>query len=236
MSDLFRYMSQVMVPEVGSLGQQHIEAARLLVIGAGGLGCPALQYLVGMGVGNIGIVDDDTVSITNMPRQILYTEQDVGRLKVDVAKERLQRMNSRVTIDCYAHRLNAGNARQFLKLYDLVIDCSDNIDTRYIIDEACCDQCKPFVYAGVRHFEGQVSVFNYDGGPSFSTVFPDRQQFELVADCATAGTLGHTVGLIACLQVNEALKIILHRQDSLSGYLLTIDLLTLIMRKLKLRG
>lgn len=146
MSDTFRYIPQMIIPEIGAEGQQKITAAKILVVGAGGLGCPVLQYLTGMGVGLIGIIDDDTVSKSNLHRQILYTEDEVGKLKAIAAKERLSKLNSDIVINAFTERLHADNAEAIILLYDIVMDCSDNIETRYIIDEVTRRLNKPLIW------------------------------------------------------------------------------------------
>lgn len=234
MSDMRRYIHQIIIPEVGIEGQRKIAKSKILVVGAGALGCPVLQYLAGLGVGQIGVVDNDTVSKENLHRQVLYYEDEVGKSKAAVAKEKLARLNSDIVINAVTERLDAENAGRIIAHYDIIIDCSDNIETRYCIDQASKLFNKPFVYGGVRRYEGQVSVFNYKDGPSFFSIFPDKKLFEQELDCASAGIVGYVAGVIGCLQVNEALKIILGMEPCLSGFMLTADLQTMVMRKLKL--
>jgi len=234
MIDAVRYASQMIIPEIGVEGQQQLAQARVLVVGAGGLGCPALLYLAGLGVGTIGIADDDTVNIANLHRQVLYTEADTGKAKALIAQQRLQQYNSALQVISHTNRIDAHNAATTINDYDIVIDCSDNIATRYILDEATAAQQKPFVYAGIRRFEGQVGVFNYKGSLSFGGAFPDKERFAAEQDCATAGIVGYTAGLVACLQVNEVLKCLLNLPGVLAGELLTVDLQTMVMRKWKL--
>lgn len=240
MIDAIRYASQLMIPEIGAEGQLRLAGAKVLVVGAGGLGCPALLYLTGAGIGTIGIADDDTVSISNLHRQVLYNEADAGKPKVLLAQQRLQQLNSSINIIAHEERLTAQNATTLISQYDIVVDCSDNIETRYIIDSITAEQQKPFVYAGIKRFEGQVAVFNYQGAASFADAFPNpsvmlrpsKHAYE--QDCAIAGIIGYTAGIVACLQVNEVVKCILGLPGILSGELLTIDLQTLVMRKWKL--
>lgn len=233
MSDLDRYMPQMMIPEIGVEGQKKIAAAKVLVVGAGGLGCPALLYLAGLGIGTIGIIDNDVVSNSNLHRQVLFTENEIGSLKVVRAKERLLKMNSSIKIDVFPFRLTEENAKQVMENYEVVIDCSDNIDTRYVIDEASHSLNKPFVYGGVRKFEGQVGVFNYKGSGSFVGTFPEKKLFTAEIDCASSGIVGYTAGIIGCMQVNEALKIILETGEILTDHIFSIDLQTMVMRKWK---
>lgn len=234
MMDPIRYAPQILVPEIGVEGQQKIGAAKVLVVGAGGLGCPALLYLTGLGCGTIGIADDDTVSLSNLHRQVLYTEADAGKAKAVIAREYLQQRNGKLNIVSHPERLTELNAAALIGQYDMVVDCSDNIDTRYIIDAVTSTQGKPFVYGGIRRFEGQVAVFNYRSSCSFTAAFPDKQRFAAEQDCATAGIVGYTAGVVACLQVNEVLKCILGLDGVLAGEILTIDLRTLVSRKWKL--
>jgi adenylyltransferase/sulfurtransferase len=234
MSDAVRYFSQIMIPEIGMEGQQKLALAKVLVVGAGGLGCPALLYLAGLGIGTIGIADDDTVNLTNLHRQVLYTEADTGKPKAITAQQKLQQHNSSIRIVAHTERVTANNASSLLSNYDMVIDCSDNIDTRYIIDNATAAQEKPFVYGGIRRFEGQVAVFNYKGSISFTHAFPGKERFADEQDCAAAGIVGYMAGIVACLQVNELLKAVLDLPGVLAGELLTIDLQTMLMRKWKL--
>jgi adenylyltransferase/sulfurtransferase len=231
--DITRYLPQAIMPEIGPEGQQKIADAKVLVVGAGGLGCPALLYLTALGVGTIGVIDNDTISRSNLHRQILFTEKEIGLSKDVIAQQKLQAMNSETTIHAYNERLTNENAATLIAGYDIIVDCSDNIDTRYVIDACTFSVQKPFVYAGIRKFEGQVSVFNYKGSISFTNAFPDKERFETELDCATAGIVGFTAGLVACLQVNEVLKIILDK-ETLAGHMLSVDLETMVMKKWKL--
>jgi sulfur-carrier protein adenylyltransferase/sulfurtransferase len=235
MTNYTRYGSQLLMPEIGMQGQAKISAARLLVIGAGGLGCPLLTYATAAGVGTIGMVDDDKVSLSNLHRQVLYTENDIGKMKVDAAGTILSAMNSNLKFEIFPERIVLSNARSLVEKFDIVADCSDNIATRYLVDDVCARLQKPLIYAAIRGFEGQVSVFNYRGGPSFSHAFPDRTVFEGENDCAMAGILGTTAGVMGCLMANEALKVMLEMNEVLSGKVLSINLLTINMRKWRLK-
>ena len=235
MMDFKRYSSQIALPEVGLEGQKLIAEAKVLVVGAGGLGCPVLSYLVGMGVGIIGIIDDDVVKLENLHRQVLYNESDLGELKVLVAQKKLTTQNSAVKINAYTERLTDKNAVEIISNHDIVIDCSDNIETRYLIDNMTKKLQKPWVYGAVAKQEGQVAVINYKGGSCFNDLFPDASFFANQDSCSITGIMGYTTGLIGCLQVNEALQIILKSENSLNGFVLNIDLGTLVMRKLKIK-
>lgn len=232
-----RYFSQLIIPGIGAEGQSKIAATSVLVVGAGGLGCPVLSYLSAMGIGKIGIIDADTVEMKNLHRQVLYNEADIGKLKVQVAQQKLQAQNSEIKITIYPERLTEINAGKIIAGYSLVIDCCDNVETRYIIDRHTKMLDKPFVYGAVRQMEGQVSVFNYQNGPSYHHLFPDDQIATDEMDCAAAGIVGYVTGIVGCLQVNEVLKIILGNHEGLlSGEILTIDLQNLYFRKFKIKN
>lgn len=233
--DLSRYFSQMAIPEIGVKGQQLIAAAKVLVIGAGGLGCPVLSYLAGAGIGTIGVIDDDRVEAKNLHRQVLYAEADISQLKAVAAKKKLTELNSTIVVHAYPERLTPDNAGILIPAYDIVVDCCDNIRTRYIAGEATRQYNKPFVYGAVRHLQGQMSVFNYQEGPSFTDLFPDKTIFDNEQDCAAAGITGCTAGLVGCLQASEVLKIVTGMATILSGEVLTIDLAAMHFRKLKIR-
>jgi adenylyltransferase/sulfurtransferase len=207
-----RYSRQILLPEMGLAGQEKLKTAKVLVVGAGGLGCPVLQYLVAAGVGNIGIVDDDTVDMTNLHRQILYSANDVGKNKAITAVEKLSILNPFVQLTAYPDHLTAENAAELINSYDLVIDGSDNFETRYLVNDFCVELNKPFVFGSILRFEGQVSVFNYQNGPTYRCLFPDAEEGD---NCAEAGVIG----------INEAIKIITGIGEPLSGKLLVINTL-----------
>jgi adenylyltransferase/sulfurtransferase len=225
----------MIIPQVGAEGQVALLNAKVLVVGAGGLGCPNLYYLASSGVGTIGIIDSDFVEIKNLHRQILFDETDIGNLKVDVAKKKLNQINSQATIQIFPERFQKENAEIIARDFDVIVDCSDNVPTRYLIDEISQRLKTPFVYGAVRRFEGQLSVFNYKTGPSFIDLFPDQKVFDSELDCAAAGIFGHVTGLIGCLQSNEVMKIILGIDSILTGEVLTVDLQNLEFRKFKIK-
>jgi molybdopterin/thiamine biosynthesis adenylyltransferase/rhodanese-related sulfurtransferase len=238
--DTSRYTRQIILNEVGAQGQQRLKDSKVLVVGAGGLGCPVLLYLAGAGVGTIGIVDNDTVDLSNLHRQILYACADIGDLKVLAAKRRINMLNPDIVVYTIATTLNPDNVLSLLAEYDIIVDATDNFDAKYLISDACIDSEKPMVYASISQFEGQVSVFNYYNrhtkkrGPCFRDLFETPPPPHLTQNCSEAGVLGVIPGLIGCFQANEVLKLILHAGEPLSGQLLSIDCLDNTFRLLNI--
>ena len=218
-----RYDRQIKLDEVGFSGQEKLRNASVLIVGVGGLGCPAAQYLTGAGVGKIGLVDHDKVSITNLHRQVLYDEFDVGRPKAQVAKEKLQRLNREIELVALEEALTMKNAEKLFNLYDLIIDGTDNFETKYLINDACILTGKAWIYASIYKNEGQLSVFNYQNGPSYRCLFPKTTRQNV--SCEATGVLGVTPGLLGMLQAAEALKIILDAGNVLSGKLKLMNIL-----------
>jgi len=221
-----RYNRQVILPEIGVLGQQKLAAAKVLVIGAGGLGCPILQYLAAAGVGTLGIIDYDIVDISNLHRQILYGTQSLGENKAVAAKQRLSDLNPDIVINAYAEKLTPKNALSIFKAYDIIVDGTDNFSTRYLVNDACVITKKPLVYGAIFKFEGQVAVFNYKNGPSYRCLFPEPPKAGSVPSCAEIGVLGVLPGIIGSMQANEVLKVILDLGNVLGGKLVTYNCLT----------
>ncbi len=221
-----RYSRHIVLPEIGLEGQEKLSKAKVLVIGAGGLGCPVLQYLAAAGVGTLGIVDFDSVELSNLQRQVLFGTSDVGKNKALVAKERLSDLNDTITIHAYPYRLTHQNALQLFQQYDVVVDGSDNFPTRYLVNDACIITEKPLVYGAIFKFEGQVAVFNYKEGPSYRCLFPEPPKEGSVPNCAEIGVLGVLPGIIGSMQANEVLKIILGLGSVLDGTLLLYNALT----------
>lgn len=219
------YQRQTSLPELGPEGQQKLRDARVLVIGAGGLGCPALTYLAAAGVGTLGIIDFDRVEISNLHRQILFTVADVGRPKAEVAAERLRLLNPYIQITTYLEGLSRENALEIVAGYDLVVDGSDNFPTRYLVNDACLLIDKPLVFGSIYKFEGQVSVFNYQNGPTYRCLYPTPPGEGEVPNCAEIGVLGVLPGIIGSLQAVEAIKIITGLGEVLSGKILLYDAL-----------
>ena len=221
-----RYNRHIILPEVGLEGQQKLKDTSVLVIGAGGLGCPLLQYLAAAGVGKIGIVDFDVVDTSNLHRQILFTTSDVGHSKSQVARDRLLANNPHIEIKAYKERITPDNALQLIGEYNLVADGSDNFATRYLVDDACVLLGKPLIFGAIYKFGGQLSVFNYKNGPSYRCLFPNQPSAESIPTCSQIGVMGVLPGIIGSMMANEVIKVILEKEDTLSGKFLTVDIMT----------
>lgn len=224
--EIERYDRHIKLSEVGILGQEKLKSAKVLVVGAGGLGCPVLQYLAAAGVGKIGVVDGDQVDVSNLQRQILYRVNDVGENKAQVAAKILNQLNPSVDIQVYPFFLNSKNALDMIFEYDILVDGTDNFSTRYLINDAAVLSNKPFVYGAIHKFEGQVSVFNYKDGPTYRCLFPDAPGVDALPNCSDIGVLGVLPGLIGSFQANEVLKMILGIGQVLSGKLLMLNALS----------
>jgi molybdopterin/thiamine biosynthesis adenylyltransferase/rhodanese-related sulfurtransferase len=234
--ELQRYSRHLIMPEVTADGQKRLKAARVLCIGAGGLGSPAALYLTAAGVGTLGLVDFDTVDLTNLQRQILHGTKDVGRSKLESARDRLRDINPEIELKLHECRFSSENAGQIVADYDVVVDGSDNFATRYLSNDVCVFARKPNVYGSVFRFEGQTTVFApHFGGPCYRCLFPEPPPPESVPNCAQAGVLGVLPGIIGMLQAIEAIKLILGIGDPLIGRLLHFDALKVHFRELKLR-
>ncbi|PHR94698.1 MAG: thiamine biosynthesis protein ThiF [Leeuwenhoekiella sp.] len=217
-----RYQRQIILPQIGENGQHKLAESRVLVIGAGGLGCALLPYLAASGVGKLGIVDGDRIEESNLHRQVLYTAKDVGRFKAKIAKERLEQQNPDCAIQITNEFLSGKNALELFADFDVIVDATDRIGARYLINDAAVLTQKPVVYGSIHRFEGQVSVFNYQNGPTYRCLFPQAVE---APSCAEAGVLGTAVGLIGMLQAQEVMKIILGTGRVLSGELLIYNCL-----------
>jgi len=220
-----RYNRQIILPGIGESGQEKLKAAKVLVVGAGGLGSPVLLYLAAAGIGNIGIIDGDNIDKSNLQRQILYTTEDENKSKSETAKEKLTSLNPLVKITSYSQQLNADNALSIIPDYDIVVDGSDNFPTRYLVNDACVMLNKPFVSGAVYQFEGQVSVFNYNNGPTYRCLFPESPGPEESPDCSQAGVLGALTGIIGSMQATEVIKIVTGIGTVLSGRMMLINIL-----------
>lgn len=230
-----RYSRHLILPEVGLKGQKRLLESSVLLIGVGGLGCPIAQYLTAAGVGRLGLVDFDRVDESNLQRQVLFSTADVGRLKVEVARERLQAMNPDVTVDMYPIRLTSENALDIMKDYDIIIDGTDNFPTRYLTNDASVLLNKTYVYGSIFRFEGQVTVFKPGEGPCYRCLFPEPPPPGLVPSCAEGGVLGVLPGVIGLLQATEAIKLITGAGEPLIGRLLLYDALSMTIRQVRIR-
>ena len=227
-----RYARHLTLPEVGPEGQLVLQEASVLVVGAGGLGSPALLYLAAAGIGRIGLIDDDTVDVTNLQRQILHSTSEAGEAKAASAERRISDLNPEVTVEAIEGRLDTTNALDIIGRYDILIDGTDNFETRYLIGDACEILGKPWVFGSIHRFEGQVATFNLDGGPNYRDLFPEPPEDGLAPNCAEAGVLGVLPGIVGSIQATEAIKAILRIGDSLNGKLLVIDALSMDFRTL----
>ncbi|MBV9483173.1 MAG: molybdopterin-synthase adenylyltransferase MoeB [Acidobacteria bacterium] len=233
--EILRYSRHLIMPEVGMEGQQKLKAARVLLIGAGGLGSPLALYLTAAGVGTVGIVDFDVVDYTNLQRQIIHSTADVGRKKLESAGEKLKAINPFLNLCTFETKLTSDNALELFRNFDIVADGTDNFPTRYLVNDACVLSGKPNVYGSIFRFEGQASVFATEQGPCYRCLYPEPPPPGLVPSCAEGGVLGILPGLVGVIQATETIKLILGRGDPLIGRLLLIDALGMNFRELKLR-
>jgi sulfur-carrier protein adenylyltransferase/sulfurtransferase len=239
--ELFRYSRQILLPDLELRGQEKLKSGSVLVIGAGGLGSPVLYYLAAAGVGRIGILDFDVVDVSNLQRQILYTTEDVGKPKAIKATEQLAKLNPHVKIETHPCLLNSQNALEIISTYDVVVDGSDNLPTRYLVNDACVLLNKSLVYGAIFQFEGQVSVFNQllsDGtrGPNYRDLFPVPPPPEMVPSCSEGGVLGVLPGIIGSMQANEAIKLLANIGTTLSGKLFIFDALDFSTRFIRIKA
>ncbi len=230
-----RFSRHLILPEVGLDGQKRLKAAHVLCIGTGGLGSPLLLYLAAAGIGRIGIVDFDIVDRSNLQRQVIHGTSWVGKPKIESAKHRIQDINPACQVDLYETRLSSENALDLFKDYDVIVDGTDNFPTRYLVNDACVLLDKPNVYGSIFRFEGQATVFNYEGGPNYRDLYPEPPPPGLVPSCAEGGVLGVLCGIIGTIQATETIKVILGQGNTLSGRLLLYNALDMSFRELKLR-
>jgi len=233
--EILRYSRHLIMPEVGMEGQLKLRAAKVLCIGAGGLGSPLAMYLAAAGVGTIGIVDFDVVDFTNLQRQIIHSTADVGRKKLDSAAETIEGINPFVKVRKFETRLSSENALELFRDFDVIVDGTDNFPTRYLVNDACVLTGKPNVYGSIFRFEGQASVFATKEGPCYRCLYPEPPPPGLVPSCAEGGVLGILPGLVGVIQATEAIKLVLGLGDTLAGRLLVYDALKTRFRELKLR-
>ncbi|MDF5709805.1 MAG: molybdopterin-synthase adenylyltransferase MoeB [Nostoc sp. S4] len=233
--DYERYSRHLILPEVGLEGQKRLKAASVLCIGTGGLGSPLLLYLAAAGIGRIGIVDFDVVDTSNLQRQVIHGTSWVGKPKIESAKNRIYEINPYCQVDLYETRLSSENALEIFQPYDIVVDGTDNFPTRYLVNDACVLLNKPNVYGSIFRFEGQATVFNYEGGPNYRDLYPEPPPPGMVPSCAEGGVLGILPGIIGVIQATETVKIIIGQGNTLSGRLLLYNALEMKFRELKLR-
>ena len=233
--DYERYSRHLILPEVGLAGQKRLKAASVLCIGTGGLGSPLLLYLAAAGIGRIGIVDFDVVDTSNLQRQVIHGTSWVGKPKIESAKNRIHEINPYCQVDLYETRLSSENALDIIKPYDVVVDGTDNFPTRYLVNDACVLLDKPNVYGSIFRFEGQATVFNYEGGPNYRDLYPEPPPPGMVPSCAEGGVLGILPGIIGIIQATETVKIIMREGRTLNGRLLLYNALEMQFRELKLR-
>jgi sulfur-carrier protein adenylyltransferase/sulfurtransferase len=233
--EIFRYSRHLILPEVGLEGQKKLKRARVLLVGVGGLGSPAALYLAAAGVGTLGLVDFDVVDATNLQRQVLHGTSAIGKRKLDSARERIEDLNPNVKVEAHETPLTSRNALEIISTYDIVVDGTDNFQTRYLVNDACVILGKPNVYGSIYRFEGQASVFATESGPCYRCLFREPPPPGLVPSCAEGGVLGVLPGIIGTIQTTEALKLILGIGESLAGRLLLVDALRMSFRTLNLR-
>ncbi|MFD1602382.1 molybdopterin-synthase adenylyltransferase MoeB [Flavobacterium artemisiae] len=223
MKESTRYNRQTILPEIGVEGQQKLSKAKVLVIGAGGLGASILPYLASAGIGEIGIVDDDVVEVSNLHRQVIYKTSAVGKSKAEEAKWMISELNPEIKVSAFAEKLSGKNAVSLFEKYDIIVDATDNISIKYVINDACLVTNKPMVYGSIFRFQGQVSVFNFKNGPTYRCLYPDENTNAL--NCEDAGVIGITVGIIGMFQANEVIKMIIGIGEVLSGKILVYNIL-----------
>lgn len=234
-AELARFNRHIILPQVGLAGQEKLKLAKVLCIGTGGLGSPISLYLSAAGVGTIGLVDFDVVDDSNLQRQIAHSTADIGRPKVESAREKLIGINPYLHVNLHGDGITRANVREIIRQYDLVVDGTDNFPTRYLVNDACVLEGKPLIYASIFQFEGQATVFNHKEGPCYRCLYPEPPPPGLVPSCAEGGVLGVLPGVIGVIQATEAVKIILDEGSSLSGRLLLYDAMAMTFREVKLR-
>jgi len=230
--DYLRYNRQMMLPEIGDLGQEKLKKAKVLVIGAGGLGCPILQYIATAGIGTIGIVDFDKIELHNLHRQILYTENQVGKTKASTAKSVLETLNPLITIIAFEKKLTLENATQIIQNFDVIVDGSDNFATRYLVNDICVSLGKSLVYGSILKFEGQMAVFNHNGTKNLRDLFPEPPNPKDVPNCNLNGVMGTLPGIIGTMMAHETLKLIMDL-PTLKNELVLFSTMDWSFRKLK---
>jgi adenylyltransferase/sulfurtransferase len=231
--DSLRYSCQLALPGFGEVAQEKLQQAKVLIVGVGGLGCPVAQYLTASGIGTIGLADYDVVSISNLHRQILYTPQEVGQKKAEVACFKLHQQNPQVSFRIHDTMIDSSNVMETISQYDIVVDCTDNIETKYLLNDACVLSGKPLVYGAIYQYEGQVAVWNVNNSPNYRDLYPSIDATQ-VPNCAEGGVLPTLAGIIGCMQANEVIKYITNSGELLTGKLMTFDAQTMQSRIIKL--
>jgi molybdopterin/thiamine biosynthesis adenylyltransferase/rhodanese-related sulfurtransferase len=234
-NELKRYARHLVLPEVGEPGQKKLKSAKVLIVGAGGLGSPIGLYLTAAGVGSIGIIDFDSVSFSNLQRQVLFSEDKIGKPKAEIARERILEINSGIEVKAYNEKLTYKNALDIISDYDVVADGSDNFSAKYLINDACVMLGKPLVYGSVLRFEGQASVFYPKEGPCYRCLYPEPPDGGNVLSCEEAGVLGVLPGIIGSIQANEVIKLIIGKGETLAGRLLVLNSLEMKFREIKFK-
>ena len=233
-AELAHYSRHLLLSEIGRDGQEKLKKAKVLLIGAGGLGCPAAVYLGAAGVGTLGIIDFDKVDVSNLHRQFVFHEADIGRYKAEVLNERIQANNPHIKINVYKERFSIENAGSLFDEYDLIVDGCDNFGTRYLSNDASFFSKKPLVFGAIHKFQGQASVFNFEGGPCYRCLFPEPPDADSIPNCAEAGVLGVLPGIIGTIQATEAVKLIVGNGENLSGRFLVYDAMKMSFNEFKL--
>lgn len=233
--DIVRYSRHIILKEIGGTGQQKLRDAKVLIVGAGGLGSPAAFYLAAAGIGRIGLVDDDRVDLSNLQRQILHRTQDVGRPKVESARRALTELNPGVEVEIYPFRLNASNVAELIREYDVILNGVDNFPTRYLINDACVMEKKPLVEAGILRWDGLLMTILPGQGPCYRCIFPEPPPAGVIPTCQEAGVVGAVAGIMGTLQALEAIKVILGQGETLTGRMLVFDALETRFREVKAR-
>lgn len=229
-----RYARQTILPQMGSEGQRKLSNASVLIIGCGGLGGPALSYLAAAGVGTIGLIEFDTISLSNLHRQIVFETKDIGQQKIEIAEQKIKALNPNIQVLSYNTPLSSKNALDILSEFDLIVDGSDNFPTRYLVNDACEILNKPYVYGAIHQFEGQVSVFNYKGSCTYRDLYNTPPSTETAPNCAIGGVLGPIAGVIGSLQALEAIKIICDIETPLFNEILVVEFQSMVFRKFRL--
>lgn len=233
--EISRYNKQIILSQIGIEGQRKLSNAKVIVIGAGGIGCPVLSYLTSAGVGTIGVMDFDEVEISNLHRQVLYDESQIGFKKTDAAVNKLLKLNSETIFNIHDCFLNSKNGFEILNEYDVIVDATDNFKSRYLINDICVNLSKPFVMGAINKFEGQVAVLNYDIGPTYRCIYPDFPNKDSVTNCEESGVIGSLCGIVGTIVATEVIKLMTGAGNLLSGEILFINSLTMEFSKIKVK-